>query len=274
MMAMRTLEFFKLHGLGNDFILIDERSDEAVPESQKEAFSRRFCDRHRSIGGDGVIFLGPHEEGVSFRIFNSDGSEADMCVNGLRCASLALRLRLDPEGGDETKIFTRGGPVTAKILDLEKDSEGLVELHTRFSARYQGRKWIEAGGRRLEYHLVDVGNPHAVTFLEEDVSAFDVEGVGHAVEYHREFQPERVNAEFVNRIESGRLKMRVHERGACETLACGSGAIAAAKAAETLEPSTRKWVVQMPGGSLEVIIGDQVTVRGEAALSFEGRISV
>jgi len=273
MIIMRTVEFLKLHGLGNDFILIDERAGEVVPEPEKGTFSSRFCDRHRGIGGDGVLFLGPREDGVSFRIFNSDGSEADMCVNGLRCASLALRLKLDPEGGDQTKIFTRGGVVTARILALEKESEGLVEVQTGFSARYQGTKWIEAGGKKLEYHLVDVGNPHAVTFLEEDVSTFDVEGVGHAVEYHREFQPERVNTEFVNRIDSGRLKIRVHERGACETLACGSGAIAAAKAAQTLEPSIREWVVQMPGGALDVIIEEYVTVRGKAALSFEGRVS-
>ena len=271
MIEVKAIDFLKLHGLGNDFILIDERAGECIAEDEKHEFSAKFCDRHKGIGADGVLFIGPYEKGISFRIFNADGSEAEMCVNGLRCVSLALRLRLDPEGSDEVEILTQGGIVRTKIMELKNDLEGTVEVHARFDPKYLGQKRVKAGGRELDYHITSVGNPHAVTFLEEDVSSVDVEGIGHAMEYHKEFQPEGVNTEFVNRLSPGRLRMRVHERGACETLACGSGAIAAATAAQHLEPDQISWMVEMPGGQLEVIFRENTIVRGLATLSFEGR---
>ncbi len=269
---MREIKFLKLHGLGNDFVLVDERKKRLIPESRKREFSIRFCERHVGIGADGVLFLGQHGGQVTLRIFNADGSEAEMCVNGVRCAALALRLRLDYGGGPEVEMRTKGGVVRAKVLSLTSDLEGVVQVQTYFTPRYLGRKMVDAGGRILEYHLVDVGNPHAVTFLEEDVGEFDVEGVGHSLELHDVFQPEGVNAEFVNVVARGRLRMRVHERGVCETLACGSGAIAAATAAGWLNPERKMWVVEMPGGSLEVETGQNTSLIGPATVAFEGRL--
>jgi len=267
---MIRVDFLKLHGLGNDFILIDERSGTRIPEAMKSDFAVRCCDRHRGVGADGVLFVGAHGEGVSLRIFNADGSEAEMCINGIRCVSLAMRLRLDPRR-HETEIATPAGTVRTKVLELESKLEGTVEALTNIRPRYEGRKRIRAGGRALVYHLVNVGNPHAVTFLNQDISSIDVEGIGHALEHSTDFSPDGVNAEFVNRIASGCLRMRVHERGACETQACGSGAIAAAVAAQQMEPSQNGWLVKMPGGPLEVVLGKQTVIRGPAALSFEGR---
>jgi diaminopimelate epimerase len=116
-----------------------------------------------------------------------------------------------------------------------------------------------------------VGNPHAVAFVEEPVSEVAVEKIGHALEHHEEF-PEGVNTEFVNRMSPGRLRMRVHERGACETQACGSGAIASATAASQLDPSQTSWVVEMLGGPLNIEFGERTVIEGPAALVFQGSI--
>ncbi len=265
------VDFLKVHGLGNDFILIDERAGEQVDEAEKSDFALRCCDRHTGVGADGVLFVGPRDKGVSLRIFNADGSEAEMCINGIRCVSLALHLRLDPGRPDKIDIATPAGIVRTKIIEPRNELEATVEAVTDIRPRYEGRRRITAGGRALVYHLVNVGNPHAVTFVNRNVSSIDVEGIGHALEHHDDFKPGGINAEFVNRISSGNLRMRVHERGACETLACGSGAIAAAVAARQMEPSQAEWRVQMPGGSLEVVLRRQTVIRGPAALSFEGR---
>ena len=265
-----SLDFLKLHGLGNDFVLIDEMKGDEVPESGKSALAVQLCDRHRGVGGDGVLFIGRSDDGISFRIFNADGSEAEMCVNGIRCAALALRLSLAPELGDEVEISTRGGTVKTKIVELAGNA-GTVQVETGFDPRYLGQREIEAGGVTLNYHLVSVGNPHAVAFMEDPVSEIDVEGVGHALEHHEEF-PEGVNTEFVNLIGSGRLRMRVHERGACETQACGSGAIASATAASRQEQSRRIWTVEMLGGPLTIELGERTVIRGPAVFVFQGKV--
>lgn len=263
--------FLKLHGLGNDFVLLDETSEEVIPEGKKEGFAQRFCDRHTGIGADGVIFIGKKGSVVTFRIFNADGSEAEMCVNGIRCASLALRLRLATDLGDTVEMLTPGGTVTTRVLHLGK-SEGMIEVETLFAPRYEGRRTIAAGGREIEYHLVNVGNPHAVAFVDEDLPSLDVEGIGHEMEQHEAFAPDGVNTEFVNLVEPGRLRMRVHERGACETRACGSGAIASATVAGRIWPGQPSWAVEMPGGTLDIILGRRTLVRGPAALVYEGRL--
>jgi diaminopimelate epimerase len=269
---MLPVDFLKLHGLGNDFVLIDETETTKVPEQSKSDAAKRLCNRNTGVGGDGLIFLSRGEEGIVFRIFNSDGSEAEMCVNGIRCAALALKLRIAPELGDEVRILTKGGRVTTKIISVS-GTTATVEVRTNFDPQYLGTKTVSAGGRSLEYHLVDVGNPHAVTFLEEDLQRLDVEAIGHALELHPLFQPKGINTEFVKRVAPGHLKMRVHERGACETMACGSGAIAAATAANQTEPGQADWMVEMRGGILEISLLNRVLVRGPATLVFEGKTS-
>jgi len=267
------VDFIKLHGLGNDFVLIDETDGAVLPEEGRADLAIRLCDRHTGVGGDGVLFIGRRGETISFRIFNADGSEAEMCVNGIRCAALALRLRLAPELGDRVEIRTKGGSVRTEIIDIHGYT-GTVRVETQFDPRYLGSREINAGGVTLNYHLVDVGNPHAVAFIEEPVSQMDVETVGHSMEHHEEFRPDGVNTEFVNVIEPGRLRMRVHERGACETQACGSGAIASATAASQLHESQTSWVVEMLGGSLDVELGERTVVTGSAVLVFQGKAHI
>jgi diaminopimelate epimerase len=115
---MLPVDFLKLHGLGNDFILVDETQTIKIPEQSKADAARRLCNRNTGIGGDGLIFLSRGGGGIGFRIFNSDGSEAEMCVNGIRCAALALKLRIAPELGDEVRTHTKGGTVTTKIISV------------------------------------------------------------------------------------------------------------------------------------------------------------
>jgi diaminopimelate epimerase len=272
MNGIGSMDFLKLHGLGNDFVLLDELEGEKIPEGDREGLAIRLCDRHTGIGGDGVLFIGRKDGQVSFRIFNADGSEAEMCVNGIRCAALALKLRLAPELGDEVEISTKGGNVKTEVKELSGNTS-TVQVQTYFDPKYLGHKEIEVEGVSLDYHLVNVGNPHAVAFVEEPVSEVAVEKIGHALEHHEEF-PEGVNTEFVNRIAPGRLRMRVHERGACETQACGSGAIASATAASQLESSQNSWVVEMLGGPLNIEFDDRTIIEGPATLVFEGRIDL
>ncbi len=271
MVKMEKVEFLKLHGLGNDFVLIDETGSEVVEEDRKSSFCSQKCNRNRGIGADGVLFLRREDHGVQFRIFNADGSEAETCVNGLRCAALALHLRLWEGQEKSFNILTAGGTVRAKIVDMVNDLEAIVELEMDDMPLYQGFRKVEAAGTALIYHLIDVGNPHAVTFIDGDLGSIDVEGIGHAMEYHDQFSPQGINTEFVRMDEPGKLNMRVHERGACETQACGSGAMAAARAANELNPDYDQWTVEMPGGKLDIILGDRTSVRGPAALAFEGR---
>ena len=268
--SRRPIPFLKLHGLGNDFVLIDETKGEIVSESEKAEFAVRACSRHFGIGADGVLFVAREQDGLNMRVLNPDGSEAEMCVNGIRCTALANHIRISPKQAAETKIRLLGGEVSTRIVMMVDPYTGVVEIRTSFSPRFLGKKVVCAEGLEYEYHLVDVGNPHAIAFIDQDVDQFDVERVGHAVGNHGVFKPEGTNVEFVNMGQDGLLKMRVHERGACETLACGSGAIATAFAAHRLQKEIDRFVVRMPGGDLEVRFEEDVVVTGRASLVFEG----
>ena len=267
------IPFSKIHGLGNDFIVISELGGEKVSEKEKPFFAKRICQRKIAVGADGVLFLcRPKANGPDFRmrIFNSDGSEAETCVNGLRCVALEKFLL----GGKEKSAFrieTVQGIVEAKIAE-HKGNKADVELHLLGRREFQGKYYLTIGGKSFEYFKVDVGNPHAVVFLKESVQHFPVEEIGHAFEWHASFKPERTNAEFVNVLSPRRVKMRVHERGACETMACGSGSIAIVLAgieAGVLEGG--KWVaVEQPGGTLEINAGKELFLRGPAQKVFEG----
>jgi len=267
------MKFSKLHGLGNDFIVITELEKEKI--KNKKEFSEKQCKRNFSVGADGVLFLCPSQKSdFKMRIFNSDGSEAENCVNGLRCAVLEKFL-LDGKKQKEYSVETLAGTAKAKILSFEKNS-ALIEITFLGKQEFKGKQYIEIGGKSFEYYFVDVGNPHAVVFLKEPVKDFSVEETGHAFECHEKFFPQRTNAEFVNLISPKHVKMRVHERGACETMACGSGSIAIVIAgieAGVLEKDS--WVkVEQPGGIIEINSGKELLLRAKAEKVFEGNLEV
>lgn len=264
------IEFSKIHGTGNDFIVIDELGKEIV--GNKAGFAKRFCDRHKGVGADGVLFLQTSKKAdFKMRIFNSDGSEAENCINGIRCATLFKFLKGKGKSG-KYLVESKAGINELRVIEAKGD-KALLELNFIGKAEFVKEDKVEVDGSKMDYSFVNVGNPHAVFFVKEDVSGFDVEGIGHKIEYHRQFAPARVNAEFVNVKSPVKVVMRVHERGACETQACGSGSIAVVVAgikAGLLKENG--WVeVKQPGGSLNIrISGKNVMLRGEAEKAFEG----
>ncbi|MDO8428831.1 MAG: diaminopimelate epimerase [Candidatus Diapherotrites archaeon] len=265
------ISFLKIHGLGNDFVVINELNKVQVPEKQKAKFAEKYCNRRFFIGADGILFVQKSSKAnIRMRIFNPDGSEAENCVNGLRCVSFAYSL------WNQTKpknfsIEVAKGIVQVRLLKVSK-TNAEVEL------TYLGKAEVEFEGKIQAHHLnypfvfVNVGNPHAVIFTQKPVSELDLEKEGHDIEYSSQFKPARTNTEFVNVVSKTKVNMRVHERGACETQACGSGSIAIVLAGINKNILTKnKWIeVQQPGGSLFIKVNETVLLKGPAELVFSG----
>ncbi len=261
--------FSKIHGIGNDFIVVSELSGEAVPEARKAAFAKRFCRRKFSIGADGVLFLQKSAKyDFMMRIFNPDGSEAENCVNGVRCASF----RYFRETGKESfNLETLAGPVEASIE--ASGQTAVVSLEVLGKREYDGEKSLSIGGEKITYSSVDVGNPHAVVFIGRSPRDYPVLKNGPAVENHADFAPAKTNVEFVKAASPTHLLMRVWERGVGETMACGSGSIAAViSACEKGLADRDEWVkVEQPGGTLEIrCTEDSLSLKGPAEMIFEG----
>ena len=278
---MPTLQFAKLHGTANDFIYVDARA--GFP-GDPAAIARRLCDRRRGIGADGLILLLPSTEADGrMVIYNSDGSRAEMCGNGIRgLAKFAYErgllpktpLALETDAGVKTlSLHLDGGRVTRVTVDM-----GMPE--------WRGREIpVDADGEVLDHALVvdghtwsvtcvSMGNPHCVVFVD-DVASLPLETLGPRFERHP-FFPRRVNTEFVRVDDRERLTMRVWERGAGETMACGTGACAVAVAAARTGRSARHATVTLPGGPLEIDWrpDDRVLMTGDAVFVFEGQVEV
>jgi len=252
------IEFVKYHGLGNDFILIDNRQSPQPCLTPEQAV--RWCDRHFGIGADGVIFALPGADGADYtmRIFNSDGSEPEMCGNGIRCLA---RFIADLEGQTEAtyQIQTLAGRITPKLtadgqvtVDMGLPRLLAAEIPTTLTAADEKvvNVALEAAGQSWQVTCVSMGNPHCITFVE-DVAAIELEQIGPEVEHHPAF-PQRINAEFIQVVRPDYLKMRVWERGAGITLACGTGACASLVAAVLNGKSERRATVELPGGCLAI----------------------
>ncbi len=267
------VRFSKIHGLGNDFIVVSELDGPVVREEDRAGFARRFCQRRVSVGSDGVLFLQPPSgPGTDFRMrmFNPDGSEAENCVNGLRCAGYEYMRK---RGKADMTVETLAGNVR---MHVSGEHAGLAMAELEFHGRLEshGKSEIKLRKGSMQCHLVDVGNPHAVIFLEQGIDGYPVRETGHEIEMHPRFSPGRVNVEFVNVKSRKWLRMRVWERGAGETMSCGTGSIAAVVAAcEQGMCGKGDWVkVEQPGGTLEIRYGDGLSLKGPAELSFEGTL--
>jgi len=286
-MSERTLvTFSKMHGLGNDYIVIDESKKIIVPEERKPEISEEICRRGFSVGADGVIFVTPasnEEADIKFRIFNSDGSEAEMCGNGIRCFAKYVyeneilqsnemivetlggikEIELDVLGGEVRSSSVDMGIATFKTADIPMatDKEEFLELD------------LDVDGKPIKLTAVNVGNPHAVIFTDnlEDVKLNEI---GPLIENHPAF-PEKTNVHFVSIINRNEIEMITWERGAGFTFACGTGATASVMAGFKLGKLDEEVEVHLPGGELLIIvyeIGDEVTLfmEGEAVLVFDG----
>lgn len=276
------IEFTKYQGLGNDFILVDNRDQNEPKITPNQAI--QWCDRHFGIGGDGVIFVLPGQGGADYtmRIFNSDGSEPEMCGNGIRCmarfiADLEQRDLLSPV---TYTIHTLAGMIKPEIL-----SDGQVRVNMglpRMTAGEIPTTLAESTEKVVDVPLtvsdktwsvtcISMGNPHCITFVE-DADAIDLNALGPQFEHHGQF-PQRTNTEFIEVMARDRLKMRVWERGAGITLACGTGACASLVAAVLNQKCDRKAIVELPGGPLEIEWPNDdsvVFMTGPATLVFQG----
>ncbi len=273
------MRFSKMHGLGNDFIIINGFT-ETLPDDLGK-LAQRMCHRNLGIGADGVIILTKPESdkaAARYLIFNSDGSEAGMCGNGLRCAALfAKRQGIVNENDFTFEILT--GLVRPHIIDEEK---GMVRvdmdvprlLPADIPAKFTGSRVVgaplEALARKFEVTLVSMGNPHCVIFVD-DVADYPVEKIGPVIENHELF-PARTNVEFIQLLSDSQMKMRVWERSCGETNACGSGACAATVAAILNGYTQKKVEVQLRYGSLTVEWAEDghIYMTGPATLVAEG----
>ena len=256
-----TIEFVKYHGLGNDFILIDNRASSEPIVTPEQAV--KLCDRHFGIGADGVIFAlpGTNDADYTMRIFNSDGSEPEMCGNGIRCFAKFLA---DLEGSTNPSsrqycIHTLAGIIVPQLtadgqvkVDMGEPRLLAEEIPTTLTAA--GEKVInqslEVAGQSWSVTCVSMGNPHCITFVE-DVAAIPLEEIGPRFEHHPVF-PQRTNTEFIQVVSRDYLKMRVWERGAGITLACGTGACASLVAGVLTGKCDRVATVELPGGCLQI----------------------
>lgn len=276
------IEFTKYQGLGNDFILVDNRGKTEPRLTPQQA--EQVCDRHFGIGADGVIFLLPGESGADYtmRIYNSDGSEPEMCGNGIRCLA---RFIADLEGKSAAEIQTYTIHTLAGLITPEVQPDGQIrvnmgaprllaqEIPTTLAAAHEKviNVPIEVAGQNWAVTCVSMGNPHCITFVE-DVAAIALEQIGPLFEHHAAF-PQRTNTEFIEVVRPDYLKMRVWERGAGITLACGTGACASLVAGVLTGNCANAATVELPGGPLYIewsALDQAVFMTGPAQKVFTG----
>ncbi|MEG5065410.1 diaminopimelate epimerase [Microcoleus sp. B3-A4] len=277
------IEFAKYHGLGNDFILIDNRHSSEPVITPEQAVD--LCDRHFGIGADGVIFALPAQNDTDYtmRIFNSDGSEPEMCGNGIRSLAKFIADLEGSEAKTQYRIHTLAGVITPELrsdgqvkVDMGVPRLLAAEIPTSLAA--PDAKVIdvpiEVADKSWSVTCVSMGNPHCITFVE-DVSAVALETVGPQFEHNKAF-PQRTNTEFIQVVRSDYVKMRVWERGAGVTLACGTGACAAVVAGVLVGKCDRATAVELPGGVLEIEwaeVSGRIYMTGPAQRVFTGCIS-
>lgn len=275
--------FTKMHGLGNDFVVIDGMQA-APPERKLPKLAEALCHRRLGIGADGMILVLPSRVAdFRMRIFNPDGSEAEMCGNGIRIFAKfvyeqshtrARELAVETLAGIvRPRLRVRAGKVARVRVDMGQPRLARAEIPMKGAGREPvvGER-IRVAAKRYEITAVSMGNPHCVMFVE-NVDRARVEQVGPAIETHHLF-PRRTNVEFVQIVGDGEMRMRVWERGAGETLACGTGAAAALVAAVLNGFSPRKATVHLLGGDLDVSWSpqdDHVFIEGPAAEVYTGQ---
>ena len=284
------MKFTKMQGAGNDYIFIDAR-DPGYNHSDWPTLARAMSDRHFGVGGDGIILVLPSKVApLKMRIFNADGSEGEMCGNGIRClAKYAIERGIARPDGSGLRVETLAGTKTiapmmegnkvvgarvamgAPILNLVDIPVALPGAPEETVGDAVTNYAIELGGTPLKLSFVSMGNPHAVTFLQQPVEQFPLHAVGPQVEHHPMF-PRRVNFEVVNVLDRRRLRARVWERGSGETMACGSGASAITVVARLLDITDNTVDIILPGGTLKISWDGQgeVYLEGDAVEVFEG----
>lgn len=274
--------FTKWQGCGNDFVLVNGFS-ERLDEEDLGALAQKICDRHYGIGADGLILVLPSKAAdFRMRILNADGSEAEMCGNGIRCFAGVVH----DEGLSDKEEFTveTGAGILVPRLQLADGKLQGVRVDMGeptlagdripvlgFGAAHVVEQPIEASGEKLSMTCVSMGNPHCVIFVE-DAEAVPIEKLGPLLERHEAF-PKKTNVEFAAVLDASHIRMRVWERGAAVTLACGTGSCATLVAAVLTGRTERAAEVQLDGGRLQIEWAEDnhVYMTGPAEKVFAGR---
>lgn len=262
------MRFTKYHGLGNDFILVEDFSERLV--SQGELLAKTLCHRNFGIGADGLVLITKPTDLFTMRIFNADGTEAEMCGNAIRCLADFL-LQTGLVSGKSFKIGSLGG---TKEIHVDKDRYVVDMGEPDFSFNRGKELSITTEARTWTVYPVSMGNPHGVVFVE-DVESLDIDTWGPYLE-HDSVWPQKANIEFVQVLASNHLRVKVWERGAGATLACGTGACAASVVANREGLTTGPTKVSLPGGDL--LIGretnNHVYMAGPATMVFTGNVDL
>jgi diaminopimelate epimerase len=268
-----TLDFVKMNGAGNDFVLIDNRAGNIQLTADQVV---RICDRQRGVGADGLFLLIPNSSGKadwSWDFYNSDGSTADMCGNGARCFARFVQAVAGAQ--DEISFETGAGVITARF----QGDRVTVSLTTPHSLRLD--QTILVAGNKHAVHSVNTGVPHSVIFVRDADQAM-VQELGAEIRFHENFQPQGTNVNFVQVLGPTHIRVRTYERGVeGETLACGTGVTASALISSRVHGFTSPVKVQVQGGDvLEVSWAEQqdgfgdVRLNGPADFVFKGTINL
>ena len=275
------MNFWKMHGLGNDYIVVDNR-DQKIAEAKATDLAKKLCERRFGIGSDGLLLVSNSSVAdVKMRIFNVDGSEAEMCGNGIRCfAKYCYENKIVKK--DELDVETNAG---VKHIWLTREKAEVKLIKVDMGAPNWDRKALPMKGKgpcvneglqvdeeeNYKVTCLSMGNPHCVIFVE-NVDESPVEYIGPMIESHPSF-PKRTNVSFVQVLNKNELKVRVWERGCGETLSCGTGTCAAVAAANKLGKVGNKVTVHVLGGDLQVEVGKTLYLSGPAEKVFEGTMS-
>ncbi len=276
------LKFTKMHGLGNDYVYMDAINQKI---ENREELARYVSDRHFGIGSDGLILI-CESKVADFRMqmFNSDGTEAEMCGNGIRCVGKFVYdkkmtnkdiVTIETLAGIKTlKLTIKDGKVEKARVDMGEPILEPSKIPVISKEMPVKNLKLKIEDKEFNFTAVSMGNPHAITFIDEDVKEFELEKYGKPVEINDAF-PKRTNVEFINIVDRNNIKMRVWERGAGETLACGTGACASAVASVLNGYTDRNVNVELLGGTLEIEWNEEnnhVYMTGSATTVFEGEI--
>lgn len=272
--------FTKMHGVGNDFVVFDAPVE---PSLLEPASLRRLADRRTGIGFDQALLLeSPRraDTAVFYRVFNADGDEVEQCGNGARCIAALLHRRGRTHSGG-VRLESPAGVVEARVnggvaVSVDMGVPDFNPASLPFTAAGEADSYpLEVAGQTVEIGAVSLGNPHAVLIVGSVASA-PVATLGPAIERHARF-PRRVNAGFLEIVDRSNLRLRVYERGAGETLSCGTGACAAAAVARRRGLIEAQVRIEVRGGELRVNWegpGEHIWLSGPAQISFEGQVEV
>jgi len=284
------INFVKMHGLGNDFILVDCINKSLGDSSFLSYLAKKLCNRNFGIGADGLmLILASSKADLQMRIFNSDGTEAQMCGNGIRCfAKYAYENKLVSK--NKFTVETLAGIITPELIFQDLKDKKVLRVKVDMGTPKLRRREIPMTGedtptvvdetleinseQTFKVTCVSMGNPHCIVFVD-DVQSTPVEKIGPKIENHPLF-PEKTNAEFIQIINNKELNFRVWERGVGETLACGTGACAALVASVLNKKSEHQAIIHLTGGDLDIewIENGSVYMTGPAELVFRGEMII